>query len=258
MRRLVTGQVTLNVEQENQLLGYPEISEMERQARRQELESFGIEKMLSMGKQSLRGLQILGLGYVGLVVLVIKDQQLFALKIRRTNGKNASLLSEAEVLRQVNQWGIAPRVYQGSQNFILMDFIDGQSFLDWLQKAIANKEHHSIYQVLDNLIEQAFRLDQMGLDRDDMRCITKDVIVTPKHHPVLLDFSGASGDRRPQNVTALVQGLFWGSVVARYLQPLFPHCNRGRLVPLLRHYKIQQNRANFDALKQAIALPDLS
>ena len=86
-----------------------------------------------------------------------------------------------------------------------------------------------------------------------MKCITKDVIVTPANRPVLLDFSGASGDRRPQNVTALIQGLFWGSIIATYLKPLFSHCTKTLLLPHLRRYKANPNSHSFKALKQAIA-----
>ena len=258
VNRSIFKKVVLDQDQIDFLLGYPEISKPELQARHTELEEFDIGQFLSAGETSLRDLKILGLGYVGLVVLVVKNQQLFALKIRRANSKNESLLTEAAALQKANQEAIAPKVYQASQNFILMDFVEGENFLEWLKQSIANQDFYGIYQVINNLIEQAFRLDQIGLDRDDMKCITKDVIVTPKNQPILLDFSGASGDRRPQNVTALVQGLFWGSVVARYLKPLLPHCNQERLVPLLRNYKKQQNRPNFDALKQAIALPTFS
>ncbi|AFY38906.1 Ser/Thr protein kinase [[Leptolyngbya] sp. PCC 7376] len=254
----MAGSQFLTEDQENQLLGYPRISPVEQQARRQELTAFGLEGICQAGEQSLCDLQILGLGYVGLVVLVIREGKQFALKIRRTNAKRESLLPEAKAIRQANKVGVAPKIYQASDNFILMDFIEGKSFLEWLQWAIAKYPTSIILDVINNLLEQAYKLDQIGLDRDDMKCITKDVIVTATHQPVLLDFSNASGDRRPQNVTALVQGLFWGSVIAKYLKPLLPHCNQEQLLSHLRHYKGHPNRTNFDTLKQAITLSSLN
>ena len=244
----------LTTEQVNQLLNYPNGSLEILQLRQRELATYHLDGLYAVGNKAIGNLQILGLGYVGLVVLATKNQQHFALKIRRTNSKKANLQAEATALKQANQLGIAPQIYQASDNFILMEYVIGQPFLEWLQRAIADKNHKAIHTVLDSLLEQAFQLDQIGLDRDDMKCITKDVIVTKKGQPVLLDFSGASGDRRPQNVTALVQGLFWGSVIANYLKPLFPYCNPDLLLPNLRLYKAQPHLSNFMALKQAINL----
>ena len=264
-------QAPLNQDQINQLLGYPCSFPEIQQLRRQELANYHLDGLYSAGDTIIDNLNILGLGYVGLVVLVIKNQRQFALKIRRTNSKKDNLQAEAKALKQVNELDIAPQLYQASNNqvneldiapqlyqasnnFILMEYVIGQPFLEWLKMAIADHNRQPIYTVLDSLLEQAFQLDQIGLDRDDMKCITKDVIVTSEMCPVLLDFSGASGDRRPQNVTALVQGLFWGSVVANYLKPIFPHCTQDIFLPYLRRYKAKPNRGNFTALKKAISL----
>lgn len=238
--------------QENFLLSYPQISEVELQARQQELISFQVEDFYGFGKQKIKNIQILGLGYVGLVVLVEKNQQTYAFKIRRTDAAKLNLDTEAHYLKLANTCGIGPKLYQASSNFILMEHIVGQSFLSWLKSAIAPPNLPLISDVLASLLEQAFQLDQIGLDRGDMNCITNDVIITPDNQPVLIDFSSASGDRQPKNLTSLVQGLFWGSVLSEYLRPIFFYCDQKTLLPFLQTYKKAKNQANFLRLKQQI------
>ena len=234
------------------LLGYPQLAEADLQARQEELISFQVEGFYSFGKQKIKSIQILGLGYVGLVVLVEKNQQNYAFKIRRTDAAKLNLDAEAHYLNLANTCEIGPKLYQSSPNFILMEHIVGQSFFAWLKSAIASPNLFLILKVIENLLEQAFQLDQIGLDRGDMNCITNDVIITPDNQPVIIDFSSASGDRQPKNLTSLVQGLFWGSAIAEYLTPIFPQCNQENLCPFLRTYKQDKSHGNFLKLKQQI------
>lgn len=236
----------------DEILGYPIATPELLTARRMELANYNLTKILHEGTAAIANQSILGIGYVGVVVLVERAGQKLALKIRRTNIDKKSLVEEAHCLRRANTVAIAPQVMQWSQNFILMEYIAGERFFDWLQRAALNLTTTEVWPVVADLLEQSFRLDQLGLDRGDMNCVTNDVLLRAGQ-PVLLDFSRGSGDRRPQNVTALVQGLFWGSAMARYLTPFFPHCTRAILTPLLRSYKHQRSRANFDAILAAIA-----
>lgn len=236
----------------DEILGYPVATPEILSARRLELATYGLTAVLDEGTAAIANQSVLGIGYVGVVVLVERAGQKLALKIRRTNIDKKSLVAEAHCLQRANAVAIAPQVMQWSQNFILMEYIAGDRFFDWLQRAAVNSTTTEVWPVVADLLEQSFRLDQLGLDRGDMNCVTNDVLMWAGR-PMLIDFSRGSGDRRPQNVTALVQGLFWGSVIAKYLTPFFPHCTRGILTPLLRSYKHQRSQANFDAILAAIA-----
>lgn len=249
---MIQKKILLTKQQQDFLLGYPKITDSDLKTRYQELAQFQLESFYTFGNQQLKNIQIVGLGYVGLVILVSKENCNYALKVRRTNILKSDLLTETKYLKLANSYGIAPTFIQGSQNFLLMEYIEGQPFLQWLELAIAQPNFLVIETVLENLLEQAFQLDQIGLDRGDMNCITNDVMITPQQQPVLIDFSSASGDRQPKNLTSLVQGLFWGSVIAEHLRPIFPHCHQANLLPLLRAYKQEKTYANFFQLKQRI------
>ena len=249
------NQLLLTKAQIGFLLGYPKISEYELKIRQQKLDEFDLQNFYSLGSKQLSDFQILGLGYVGLVVLVDQNQHEYALKIRRTDAPKADLFLEAQALQKANMHGIAPKIMQANSDFILMEYVKGEAFIEWLKQAIARQNKSVIINVLESLLQQAFQLDQIGLDRGDMNCITNDVIITAQNQPVLIDFSSASGDRQQKNLTSLVQGLFWGSIVAEHLRPLFPYCNQDYLIPFLRRYKKESNLISFESLKQAILFP---
>lgn len=235
-----------------EILGYPQATTTEIARRRSHLTEWGIEAMVAVGPKNLGALPILGLGYVGAVVLVFWEGRPCALKIRRLDSNHDNLWLEIDCLAKANQIGIGPRLLKGSADFLLMEFVPGRSLLTWLQTH-QGQEHQILRRtVMENILSQAFALDQLGLDRGDMGRLTQDVIVNDQCQPVLLDFSGASLNRRPQNLTSALQGLLWGSALADYFAPDFPANQRQLLMPHLRLYKQRPNSEQFQAIMVAL------
>ncbi|ANV91524.1 hypothetical protein [Picosynechococcus sp. PCC 8807] len=235
-----------------EILGYPQATTPEIERRRSHLKQWGIEAMVAVGTKNLGTLPILGLGYVGVVVMVLWRGQPCALKIRRLDSNHNSLWPEIDCLAKANQIGIGPRLLKGAADFLLMEFVAGRSLLAWLQ-AHQGQAHQTLRRtVMQNILSQAFALDQVGLDRGDMGRLTQDVIVNAQCQPVLLDFSGASLNRRPQNLTSALQGLLWGSALADYFAPDFPANQRQRLMPHLRLYKQKPHSEQFQAIMAAL------
>ncbi|WP_024546207.1 hypothetical protein [Picosynechococcus sp. NKBG15041c] len=234
------------------ILGYPMATALEVEKRRSHLHSWGITSLWAVGPKNLGGFPVLGLGYVGVVVLVPWQGKSCALKIRRLDSNHQSLIPEMQHLQKANQSGIGPRLLKGSADFLLMEYVAGRSLLSWLQDHQGAFQHKARQAVVKNILTQAFALDQVGLDRGDMGCLTQDVIVDDRQRPVLLDFSGASLNRRPQNLTSALQGLFWGSILAEYVAPDFPQGSQTILRPHLRRYKQQPTELNFQAIMAAL------
>lgn len=213
-----------------QLLAYPHGADDVLADRWAELQTFGIEVIYSYGPETLAGLEILGVGYCGIVLLVRHQGQERVLKILRDPAPKASLQTEAGMLRRANAVNVGPQHITHSDNFLLIDYIGGPMLVDWLQISQSAK---AIYSVVSQLIHQAYCLDQVGLDHGDLRCITAHALVQP-HSPILIDFSRASLDRRPANVTTLVQGLFISTHIAKLLLPWFPQVKKTELIEHLR------------------------
>ena len=215
------------------LLAYPSGDEELLVHRWAELQTFDIDSIYSHGPATLAGLEILGLGYCGIVLRMRHQGTDRVLKIRRAPAPQESLHMEADMLARANTVDVGPSHIAHSDNFLLMEYLDGPMLVDWLQDSPPVEEVHHI---VSQLIQQAYRLDQAGLDHGDLRCITAHTFVQSQE-PVIIDFSKASLGRRPANVTTLVQGLFISTHIAQLLRPWFPGINSSVLIDHLRRYK---------------------
>ncbi|MEO1508002.1 MAG: serine/threonine protein kinase [Cyanobacteria bacterium J06633_23] len=233
-----------------QLLAYPSGDETTLARRWAELQTYQIDAIFPHGPQTLMGLDILGLGYCGVVLNVRHQGRCRVLKIRREPAPQASLRPEAAMQLRANAVGVGPQHIAHSDNFLLMDHIDGPMLVDWLQSF---QPAEAIHRVVRQLIHQAYRLDQAGLDHGDLRCITAHGLVQAKG-PVLIDFSGASLNRRPANVTTLVQGLFISTHIAQLLRPWFSSVNKAELINYLRRYKQQPSLPQVNLLLSYLGL----
>lgn len=241
-----------------QLLAYPNGDEDVLGYRWAELQRFGVDSIYSYGPETLAGLEILGVGYCGVVLCVRHRGIDRVLKVRREPAPQASFQTEANMLLRANAVSVGPEYVAHSDDFLVMDHIKGPMLVNWLQTLQPAAAIHSI---VSQLIHQAYRLDQAGLDHGDLRCITAHALVQCDT-PVLIDFSSASQNRRPANVTTLVQGLFISTRLSQLLNPWFSHVQKEALIEHLRHYKHQPSLAHMHSLTDYLGLtqenfPDL-
>ena len=256
MQSFVFSEKTVSEEPRSQILAYPNGTVAEIRSRLSELQALAIECIYSFGRTELKyplPFRVLGVGYTGIVVLTRVQGRDTALKIRRLDAPRSDLLAEAKFLEMADRVGVGPKLFAYTNNFLLMDYIDGDRFLDWAKKMAEQRNIARTRDIVRQVLEQSFRLDCLGLDRGDMRCISEDALVCDRE-VVLIDFSAASCDRRPANFTSLAQGLFWGSAIASYLNPLLIPPERHLLIPILRRYKQQPNRENFACFLEAIGI----
>ena len=237
-----------------QLLAYPSGDDSVLNRRWQELQTYNLDAIYSYGPQTLACLDILGLGYCGVVLRVCYQGQDRVLKIRREPAPQTSLSTEAIMLMRANAVDVGPQHIAHSDNFLLMDYVDGPMLVDWLRQT-ESRSAEAICKVVVQLIHQAYRLDQLGLDHGALRCITAHALVNSTK-PVLIDFSGASLNRRPANVTTLVQGLFISTQISRLLQPWFLEVNQSELIRHLRMYKQQPSLGQLNLLLTYLGLAD--
>ncbi|MEM1240549.1 MAG: serine/threonine protein kinase [Cyanobacteria bacterium P01_H01_bin.26] len=234
--------------QGQRILAYPSGQGIE--TRWAELQTHPVQGVYAFGPKQAQGINILGLGYCGLVLLVWGGQpaQILALKIRRTNAPQPTLRAEGNALQLANGVGVGPQLVSCTDNFLLMQYVDGPRLVDWLRQP-----PDQMRPTLRHLIEQAHRLDRLGLDHGALRCVTDHALVTP-HGPVLIDFSGASQTRRPANITTLLQGLLISTQIAGLMAPHFAHVTRDGLIQHLRDYKQSPSQQTVDALYKYLGL----
>ena len=230
------------------VLCFPNPTEAELQGRLQELRSHGVTALEFSGTASLFGVAVpvLGKGFVGIVVIAHVNGQRVAVKIRRVDSDRADLLHEARMLSKANSVNVAPRLMTASKNFLLMQLIDGDLLPNWLK---TNKDTTAVIQVLMEVLEQCFRLDQVGLDHGELSKAPKHLLVDKTEKPFIVDFETASVERRVANVTAVCQYLFAGnSTASKILSEIFGEKNRLELIDALKAYKKNRTRRNFEGV----------
>jgi putative serine/threonine protein kinase len=230
------------------VLCFPNPSEAELQSRVQELRSHNVTALEFSGTASVFGVAVpvLGKGFVGIVVIAHLNGQRVAVKIRRADADRADLLHEASMLSKANSVNVAPQLIASSKNFLLMQLIDGDLLPNWLK---TNKDKAAVKQVLGEVLEQCFRLDQVGLDHGELSKAPKHLLVDKTEKPFIVDFETASVERRVANVTAVCQYLFAGnSTASKVLAEILGEKNRLELIDALKAYKKNRIRRNFEGL----------
>jgi putative serine/threonine protein kinase len=217
------------------VLCYPKINEAALEARIMELEQLGIKEVEFSGRAKAFNVPVLGKGYVGVVVLASFNGKRCAMKIRRIDADRQGLQYEAQMLEKANSVNVGPKLAAVSQNFLLMEFIDGDLLPRWIEKTVGTQV---LRMVLRKTIIQCARLDSISLDHGELSKAPKHVIIDSKQEPFLVDFETASLRRRPSNVTAICQYLFSSrGAVAQLISDRMGPRNIDNVIDTLRIYK---------------------
>lgn len=238
------------------LITYPHFSESEYNDRIIEMESLGITSIMLGGKTIVNGTPIAGKGCVGVVVRSKVGSKVCALKIRRTDADRNTMKEEAHFLKRANSIGVGPHFEGQTRNLIAMEYIAGQSIIDWI---LGNRNYYSkvtkrkMCTVTRSILEQCFSLDEDGLDHGELSRLARHVIVSDSS-PYLIDFESASTIRRTSNVTAAAQSIFLYGLVANRLRKFLDNIDREKALEALRTYKHFQTRANFDAVLDSLSI----
>lgn len=225
------------------LLCYPRYTREEAERRLEELRAIGVEAILLEGRHEVEGLRILGKGHVCLAVAARVGDKVYALKIRRTDADRESFKDEAEKLKIANDVGVGPKLVGVSDNFLLMELVEGEYFPEWVE-ALGPENAETLRRVLRRLLEKARRLDEIGLDHGELTRAPRHIIVSGGE-PRLIDFESASTERRTSNITSLTQYLFINRRMRRLIGRVLDPPEVQPLIEALKRYKKEPNDENY-------------
>jgi putative serine/threonine protein kinase len=158
------------------------------------------------------------------------------------------------MLQKANAIDVGPKYIAASKNFLLSQLIDGDLLEDWLDTQL---DKELIRNVLVEILEQCWRLDENGLDHGEISKAPKHLLVDKADKPFIVDFETASIMRRTINVTSVCQFLFMGnSRAAKMLDKVFGKKNKLELISTLKNFKKNENRKNFEGLLE-MCLPNV-
>ena len=235
------------------ILGYPKCSTRQLISRISELEKLKIKSIALTWPTTIGKLEILGKGYVGVVVLAKKGKDRVALKIRRLDSQRPELKSEAKLLRLVNSVNVGPKLFDYSRNFVIMEFLDGEKIGNWIASLKGPGSSKKLKIVIKTILEDCFRLDQLGFDHGELSSISKHVIVGNKK-PTIIDFESSSINRKASNVTSITQAIFIGSGLEKKVKKIYKIPSKEKIIESLRNYKNEKTRKNFDDLLKVLKL----
>lgn len=238
------------------ILCYPKFDVEETTRRIDELKRLGVEAVEFVGEKTVFNVPVLGKGFVGIVVAARtrNNDARVALKIRRMDADRPGMQHEAEMLKLANKAGVGPRLIDVSGNFLLMEFVEGFPLPQWLETLKGRGTAERVRIILRDVLEQCWRLDEIGLDHGELSHASKHVMVRSDDKPCIIDFETASTTRRKSNVTSICQYFFVGSQLAKRLPRRIGIINQQALIAALRGYKNDAVRKNFDAILEVCGL----
>jgi putative serine/threonine protein kinase len=237
----------------SKILGYPKPTTRQVNSRILELEKLKIKSISFTGPTTIGRLGILGKGYVGVVVLAKRENKKVALKIRRLDSQRSEMKSEAKLLKLVNTVSVGPKLYDSSKNFVIMEYLEGEKIGNWINSLKGAGSTKKLKTVIKAVLEDCFRLDQIGFDHGELSSISKHVIVGDTKS-TLIDFESSSTKRRVSNVTSITQGIFIGSGIAKKVQRIYRVPSKEKIIQVLRIYKQEQSRDSFENLLKILKL----
>ena len=231
------------------VLCYPKASKSEIQKRVVELQKHGVKALEFAGNANAFNVPVLGKGFVGIVVVAhLSGERRVALKIRRVDADRLGLQHESRMLRRANAVQVGPRFRGVSRNFLLMELIEGVALPEWSE---TQKEKMNLRNVLSNVLEQCWRLDNSGLDHGELSKAPKHVIVDNQQKPWIVDFETASVNRKTANLTSICQFMFVsGSKLSRKVDEILGKRQKEEIIHALRLYKKDKTLENFHRVKQ--------
>jgi putative serine/threonine protein kinase len=239
-----SDRISINSSKLSTIISYPHFSETEYSNRLKEMYSLGINSIFSVGRTKIGGMSIAGKGCVSLVVKAEIKNTICALKIRRTDANRKTMDREVTLHRIANSVGVGPGILDYSENFVIMQFIDGLSIINWIYHQNINPEQ--VRNVIISTMEQCYKLDRAHLDHGELSCLDHHIIVSQGNAANIIDFESSSTKRKTCNVTAAAQSLFLSGLVSKKVNELLHLPEREKIIKALRSYKQDQSRYNFD------------
>ena len=217
------------------------------------MKKLGINSISFQGDLKLGSINVLGKGYVGIVVLAKKQTKKVAVKIRRTDSQRKEMQSEAKLLKIANSVGVGPCLIDSSKNLMIMEYLDGKKIGMWIKELKGKGSVSKLKSIIRKTLEDCYNLDRIGLDHGELSSIAKHVIIG-KSKTTIIDFESASTKRRASNVTSATQGVFIGSGISKSVRKIYKIPSKDKMIEVLRNYKYSPTRESFDKLLKVLKL----
>ena len=236
----------------SKIIAYPNPTKRQITSRLSELKKLGITKVSFQGSTKIGNIDILGKGYVGVVILAKKNSKTVALKIRRLDSQRENMKNEAKLLKLANKVGVGPKLVSVSKNFLVMEYLEGEKIGKWITDLELKGGIKKVKKNMKKVLEDCYKLDGNNFDHGELSSISKHVIIGKK--TTIIDFESSSVERRVSNVTSATQGIFIGSGISKKINKIYKLPRKDKIISSLRNYKNNQSKENFNEILRVLKL----
>jgi putative serine/threonine protein kinase len=237
---------------ESNIWVYPRGTKAQIKSRIKELQGLGIDSISLQGELKIGTVNVLGKGYVGIVVLGKLGRKKVAVKIRRNDSPRKNLTKEAQLLQITNRCGVGPKLVTYSKNFLVIEYLEGEKIGNYIDGLSGRGNITNLKAIIKKVLEDCYKLDSIGLDHGELSRMPKHVIIGNKI--TIIDFESSSTKRRVSNVTSATQAFYIGSRISKTVNRIYKTPKKEKIISILRNYKQDQNRKNFEKLLNVLKL----
>ena len=237
---------------ESNIWVYPRGTKAQIKSRIKELQGLGIDSISLQGELKIGTVNVLGKGYVGIVVLGKLGRKKVAVKIRRNDSPRKNLTKEAQLLQITNRYGVGPKLVTYSKNFLVIEYLEGEKIGNYIDGLSGRGNITNLKAIIKKVLEDCYKLDSIGLDHGELSRMPKHVIIGNKI--TIIDFESSSTKRRVSNVTSATQAFYIGSRISKTVNRIYKTPKKEKIISILRNYKQDQNRKNFENLLNVLKL----
>ncbi|XRO76073.1 protein kinase domain-containing protein [Methanocaldococcus sp. 28A] len=173
------------------------------------LNKYVINKLENKG---VKIIDVLGKGHRGVVLKGIYNNKEVAIKIPRTDSPKNTILNEARFLKLLQKYNIAPKVYEFDNDYLIMEFIDGEE----LKSAVNKLDNDRLLKVVEDILKITLKLDMLGIEHKEIQG-GRHFLVTDKK-TYIIDFDKAKEKRTTKNFTGAVALLFGEGKIAKIIR----------------------------------------
>ncbi|MBN1386163.1 hypothetical protein JW968_04270 [Candidatus Woesearchaeota archaeon] len=172
-----------------------------------------------------------------------------AVKVQRSDTDAVGTVdNEAEKLKVLNQHDIGPTLLFSGKDFMVYEFVEGEFILDYFEHC-AREE---MLDVLKDVMNQMFALDQLGINKEEMHHPVKHVVIrVHDRKPVLLDFERCKHNTKMKNVTQFCQFIVGGKMMP-YMEKHQLGISQAKMLELAQKYKNERSKDNFNDIMELL------
>jgi putative serine/threonine protein kinase len=150
-----------------------------------------------------KNMELIAKGKRSYVYLLKQKEKKIAFKVVIDKKRTKNVIkNEKKFLNVVNKEGIGPKFIGSGKDYVSYYYIEGIRILDFIK----NADKKLIINILKEVLEQCYKLDKIGLNKEELHKPVKHILIANKK-PVMIDFERSHYSSKPKNVSQFCQFL---------------------------------------------------